>query len=85
LALSEWRLTPDEINHQWTEECLGLMFRKRNQRLRALADEMEKLREEKKATPRSERPSRPRRVNNDAFFARINTLAQKGGSGRAPR
>jgi hypothetical protein len=33
VALVEWHVTPDEINENWTEELLTLMFLKREERL----------------------------------------------------
>ena len=44
LALSEWHLTPHQINYEWTEEQLTLMFKKRHQRLTLLAEEIGKRR-----------------------------------------
>lgn len=38
IALSEWHVTPDYINRNWTEELLQLMFLKREERLAAIAN-----------------------------------------------
>lgn len=33
IALAEWKLTPEYLNENWTEELLALMFQKRYERL----------------------------------------------------
>jgi hypothetical protein len=57
VALTEWHITPEYINEQWTEELFELMFRKRNERLR-------KNRPQNKQQHEPEVP----KITNDLFF-----------------
>jgi hypothetical protein len=84
LALSEWHLTPQQINTEWTEEQLVLMFKKRHQRLKRMAEEIEKLRDGDDARGTSESKA-PKRVSNDAFFSKIEQMRSKGGLGITPQ
>lgn len=43
IALAEWHLTPAYINENWTEEMLLLMFQKRREYLRPLAQQQEQV------------------------------------------
>jgi len=74
--LSEFHQTPHQVNYEWTEEQIELLFRKRNERMKRLAEEIKKLRDEE---PR-EHTQEPRRVSNSDFFANINAMRAKGGS-----
>jgi len=57
VALFEWKLTPEYINSQWTEEKLQLMFEARTKRL------------QRTFSPPVERPPL-RKSSNSEFFAR---------------
>jgi hypothetical protein len=77
LALSEWHLTPHQINHDWTEEQLVLMFKKRYQRLKRMAEEIEKMRsrDSDEMSGSAEGP----RVSSEAFLSRIQKIQKSGG------
>lgn len=59
MALSEWGLTPEYINTNWTEELLALMVQKRNQRVRGTSGS-------------DGRESNGSRMSNSDFFAKHN-------------
>ena len=58
IALTDWGISPDEINDEWTEELLALMFEKRADRLRAIADKQ----------PIGSTKRMPKRITNKEFF-----------------
>lgn len=61
VALTEWGLTPDYINANWTEELFALMLITRNQRI-----DRQNLRRK----PKDEQGFR--RLSNEEFFRRHN-------------
>ncbi len=76
--LSEFHQTPHQVNYEWTEEQIALYFRKRNERLKRMAQEIEKMR----GNPESSESRAPRRVSSAEFIARVNNIRASGGSWR---
>lgn len=74
--LTEFHQTAHQVNYHWTEEQIALYFRKRNERLNRMAEEIKKLR----SNESSEQEAPARRVTNEELFARMKHLRSKGGS-----
>lgn len=58
--MSTWGLMPDDINENWTEERLALMFVKHNERVRAESGESE-----------STGGAEPKRITDQDFFRQM--------------
>jgi hypothetical protein len=82
VALADWGITPDEINREWTEEQLLLMFQKRKRSFERQVEAMEKAHEEagNGEDRRSSHASKPRRVTSEAFISRFQKIQESGGS-----
>ena len=73
--LSEFHQTPHQVNYEWTEEQIALYFRKRNERMKRMAEEIEKMR----GNHDSSESRTARRVSSADFLARIQKIQASGG------